>query len=223
MPCSTSLWQYLHACCILSMNKYCHSDLSHQETVCFHPVCRPCLQALYLHFIYTWVTVWRSRFYLAHIFGTRTVNVKCMLQFLIISYDKMMFQSHGLTYLWDGQRQVFSHLPGVHQSVKLILQLLELLFPLAHLLSLQLVPLSSLWCRHRNRVQYRPLLRLTAAVWLVLLVRPELRTDTAGGPVRSGCAVCSVGGGSGGVVAFARTGQTGGGVGGCTAGGAAVL
>lgn len=53
-----------------------------------------------------------------------------------------------------------------------------------------------------------------------------LRTDTAGGPVRSGCAVCSVGGGSGGgMVAVAHTGQTGGAVDGCTvvAGGAAVL
>lgn len=35
--------------------------------------------------------------------------------------------------------------------------------------------------------------------------------------------MCSVGGGSGGVVAVAHTGQTGGVVGGCTAGGAAVL
>lgn len=123
-------------------------------------------------------------------------------------------------YLWDRQRHVFGHLPGVHQSVKLILQLLKLLFPLAHLLSLQLVPLGSLCCRHRNRVQHRPLLPVTAAVWLALLVRPEL----SAGQVGSGCAVCSVGGGGGGggVVAVAPTGQTGDG---CTtvAGSAAVF
>lgn len=59
----------------------------------------------------------------------------------------------------------------------------------------------------------------------MLLVRPEIRTDTGSGPVGFGCAVCSVGGGSGGVVTVACTGWTGGVVGGCTtvAGSAAVL
>lgn len=56
----------------------------------------------------------------------------------------LVYQFLGFTYLGDGQRQVLGHLPGVHQLVKLILQLLKLLFPLAHLLSLQLFPLSSL-------------------------------------------------------------------------------
>lgn len=59
----------------------------------------------------------------------------------------------------------------------------------------------------------------------MLLVRPELRIGAGGGPVGSGCTVCSVGGGCGGVVAIAHTGQTGEVVVGCTAVacGAAVL
>lgn len=110
---------------------------------------------------------------------------------------------YSLTYLGNRQPQIFSHLPGVHQSVKLILQLLELLFPLAHFVSLQLFPLGSLCCSHRNWVRYRPLLRVAAA--------------GGGGPVWSGCTACSVGGGSGCVVAVTHTGQTGVAVDGCAA------
>lgn len=84
-----------------------------------------------------------------------------------------------------GQTQVLRHFPGIHQSVELVLQLLQLLFPLTHFLSLQLVPLGPLRRRHCGCRQYRLRLQVAATVGLVLLVEPELGADARVGSARA--------------------------------------